>query len=185
MSLLFPHRLGAVVLAIGALGAAACSSGSGSLGLYGDAGTGDGGKAATVVDDPGPTAPTSGSCTHPASQALSQACCTERGADACGAGLFCAAFDGRTQATCYAEGSRADGQTCTADIQCSGNSCNASGICKKATPPPPPPTGKCPPTCKADTDCAATCPAIAGAVACCDTTVGICFSSKTPQCPLP
>jgi hypothetical protein len=57
------------------------------------------------------------------SQTLSEPCCADYGPDACGAGLFCAAFDGRTELTCYAEGSRLDMTECTADIQC------ASGVC--------------------------------------------------------
>lgn len=64
-------------------------------------------------------------CSAPASRALSQPCCPEHGADACGAGLFCAAFDGRTQPTCYPERSRPDGAECAASIQCTSGACNA------------------------------------------------------------
>jgi hypothetical protein len=60
----------------------------------------------------------------PASQTLSEPCCEEWGVDACGAGLFCAAFDGRKQATCYAENSRRDGEACGADLHCASRSCN-------------------------------------------------------------
>lgn len=67
----------------------------------------------------------------PKSQTLSQSCCPEWGADACGAMLFCAAFDGRTQPTCYAERSRADQATCTDDPQCQSGSCNPTvGKCR-------------------------------------------------------
>ena len=52
---------------------------------------------------------------HPPSQGLSQPCCLSHGADACGAGLFCAAFDGRKIPTCYTENSRADRATCFQD----------------------------------------------------------------------
>ena len=172
-----------MVLAGAVLGAVACSSGSGGQGLYGDAGAGDGDITDTPVDPTAGGGTTAGSCAakFPSSQSLSQPCCAERGADACGAGLFCAAFDGRTQTTCYAEGSRADGQTCTADIQCSGDSCNASGLCKKPLPPPP---KQCVPSCKVDTDCASTCPAITGGVSCCDTLTQACYGTKMPQCPI-
>ena len=69
----------------------------------------------------------------PASQGPSQPCCAEWGADACGANLFCAAFDGRTQTTCYPDHVRLGGQTCTADSQCASVACAASGVCR-ATP---------------------------------------------------
>lgn len=64
------------------------------------------------------------SCPVGPSQGSAEQCCLSYGADACGAGLFCAAFDGRTVPTCYSNGSRRDGQTCTADAQCSSMSCN-------------------------------------------------------------
>lgn len=65
------------------------------------------------------------------SQGVSQACCLGYGIDACGASLFCAAFDGRTQPTCYAEHSRLDQETCTADNQCASSSCNTTaGACR-------------------------------------------------------
>ncbi len=57
------------------------------------------------------------------SAAPSAACCLSYGADACGANLFCAAFDGRTQATCYGERTRLDNTECSADIQCLSGSC--------------------------------------------------------------
>jgi hypothetical protein len=63
-------------------------------------------------------------CSEPKSQPLSAACCPAYGIDACGANLFCAAFDGRTQATCYANGSRLPGDSCTDGRQCSSLSCN-------------------------------------------------------------
>jgi len=64
-----------------------------------------------------------GPCMVGASQGLSQPCCILLGIDACGAGLFCEAFDGRTQATCYAERSRQRGETCSDDRHCSGGRC--------------------------------------------------------------
>jgi len=190
MTLLSSRGLGVrLALAVWALGAVGCSSGSGGLGLYGDGGTGDGGRAPTTDNSStsGSTTTTDSSCTskYPASQSLSEACCAERGADACGAGLFCAAFDGRTQTTCYAERSRADGQTCTENIQCEGNACNASGICKKpTTTTPPPPPGKCTPQCDVDADCQSTCPASGSSIACCDTVTAICYQSGAGTCPV-
>src|SRR5262249_54079347 len=69
----------------------------------------------------------------PASQTQSEPCCLEWGVDACGAGLFCAAFDGRTQPTCYAEGSRRDGATCNGNVQCVSGSCNTDHGHRRAT----------------------------------------------------
>jgi hypothetical protein len=184
MALFSSRSVGGFLFAVWAAGSVACSSGSSGQGLYGDGGTGeggtgDGGPPTTTVDEPRTDASTGGSCTFPASQALSGPCCTERGADACGAGLFCAAFDGRTQPTCYPEHSRAEGQTCTEDIQCAGNTCDAGGVCKKPTVPPP---NKCPATCTAHAECQATCPATSG-IACCDTASQICYASSAAKCP--
>lgn len=62
---------------------------------------------------------------------LSSPCCPSLGVDACGGGLFCAALDGRTVATCYAERSRADGASCTEDRQCTSGECHgALGLCR-------------------------------------------------------
>ena len=55
---------------------------------------------------------------------VSEPCCEAYGVDACGAGLVCAALDGRTASTCYVEGSRADGKTCTADALCVSGACD-------------------------------------------------------------
>ncbi|MFH1809551.1 MAG: hypothetical protein ABIJ09_12460 [Pseudomonadota bacterium] len=60
----------------------------------------------------------------PVSQAESEPCCAEWNVDACGAGLFCAAFDGREQTTCYREYSRRNLTSCTEDRQCASASCN-------------------------------------------------------------
>lgn len=71
------------------------------------------------------------SCVEPASQALSEPCCLAHGMDACGAALFCAAFDGRTQPTCYPERSRLDRQSCFEDRHCASGSCNVeAGACR-------------------------------------------------------
>jgi hypothetical protein len=102
---------------------AACSSSSVGAPVDPKAGdsTGDGGAPAIRQDCSG----------LGKSQSVSQACCLNDGVDACGAGLFCAAFDGRTQPTCYVEHSRTDAQSCTADVQCVSSSCNgAVGKCR-------------------------------------------------------
>lgn len=70
----------------------------------------------------------------PKTQGASEACCPAWGVDACGASLFCAAFDGRTQATCYPLRSRADRAECTADEQCASASCNAEAGGCRSTP---------------------------------------------------
>lgn len=70
-------------------------------------------------------------CPYPASQPLSGPCCPERGIDACGALLFCAALDGRTVPTCFPERSRKAWESCTEDRQCVKGSCNrAGGFCE-------------------------------------------------------
>ena len=67
----------------------------------------------------------------PRSRTLSQSCCTEHGIDACGAELFCAAFDGRAVATCYPLYSRRGLETCLADTQCVSEHCNLqTGLCR-------------------------------------------------------
>lgn len=70
-------------------------------------------------------------CSYPAGQSVNQPCCTSNGIDACISGLFCAALDGHTTASCYFEMSRADGTSCTADDQCVSMSCNTTvGACR-------------------------------------------------------
>src|SRR5215471_12416726 len=71
------------------------------------------------------------SCTIPKSQVLSEPCCPSLGIDACGAELFCAALDGRTQATCYPNHSRHGMQTCTGGVQCLSGVCE-NGYCVSA-----------------------------------------------------
>ena len=85
-------------------------SNAGVAGMSGEAGTGGAGH---------------GQCPHGVSQPLSAPCCLELGIDACGAGLFCAAFDGREQATCYPEYSRGAGQECAEDRHCLSQRCNS------------------------------------------------------------
>ncbi len=115
------------VLILACFVAFGCSSAS-NLGTN-DAGAAvEGGQGGADADPTGP----SPSCQHPASQPLSAPCCVEQGVDACGAGLFCAAFDGRRQATCYPNRSRVGGETCTADVQCLSNVCDAGGACRAA-----------------------------------------------------
>ena len=77
--------------------------------------------------DAGATAIEAGNshCRHlPMTQAESAPCCPEYGIDACGAHLFCAAFDGRTRATCYRLYSRLDGKECDSDHHCLSKDCN-------------------------------------------------------------
>lgn len=97
------------------------SDGSASDGSASDGGLHDAGRDAEIGDvgfiDAGP-------CAFPPSQGLSEPCCLSLGIDACGAQLFCEAFDGRIQPTCYAERSRQPGQSCSADLQCSTGSCS-------------------------------------------------------------
>ena len=79
----------------------------------------DGGAAVSGCDD------------VPKVQGPSQECCPGHGADACGAHLFCAAFDGRAVPTCYLLGSRLPGEECLGNVQCSTQSCNLeTGRCR-------------------------------------------------------
>lgn len=75
-----------------------------------------------------------GKCDLPLSQPISAPCCEEQGVDACGANLFCAAFDGRSQATCYPERSRRDGESCGENRHCTSGECNIELAACKATP---------------------------------------------------
>jgi hypothetical protein len=83
---------------------------------------------------PGCSSDSGGDCAGlGASRGASQPCCPSLGQDACGASLFCAAFDGRTEATCYAERSRADLTACSADIQCVSGACHTSlALCRSS-----------------------------------------------------
>ncbi len=92
------------------------SSGSAGTGAFGGFGGGSGGGS-------GDAAVTQG-CDQPKSQSASAPCCLEYGLDACGAGLFSAAFDGRLQPTCYVDGSRLDRTEGNEDGQCVSGSCN-------------------------------------------------------------
>ena len=65
------------------------------------------------------------------SQTVSQRCCLSYGIDGCGANLFCAAFDGRTVATCYIGGSRKSLETCVEPTNCASGKCVA-GQCQSA-----------------------------------------------------
>jgi hypothetical protein len=95
---------------------------------------GGGASSSQCPDDPGPA------------RRLTESCCPTHGADACGAGLFCAAFDGRTVPVCYAERTRDDLASCTGDVQCRSNSCNHdAGVCRTLTPGDG--------TCSADVGC--------------------------------
>lgn len=77
------------------------------------------------------------------SQGLSEACDPELGIDACGAGLFCEAFDGREHHTCYALGTRLPGEECSDNAHCGNGRC-VDGVCGKALVKEP---------CETDDDC--------------------------------
>ena len=57
------------------------------------------------------------------SQGASELCNPDFGIDACGAGLFCEAFDGRKYHTCYILGSRLIGDECSSDEHCVTKNC--------------------------------------------------------------
>lgn len=110
-----------LVLAAGSVGAAACTKKVVHI-VPGTEGTEDGGANDPARD-----------CEFPKSQTVSQPCCEGWGVDACGANLFCASFDGREQATCYLERSRADMTECSEDRQCTSGECNVEhGKCVSA-----------------------------------------------------
>ena len=69
-------------------------------------------------------------CDYGPAQGLSDPCCPIHGIDACGAELFCAAFDGRTVFTCYPDGVRSAGESCLEDVHCAGGACSTVGSCK-------------------------------------------------------
>ncbi len=119
----FPRRSSlrsAVVFVAAAVSLVGCSAGSGT-GSFGDGGS-EGGVPRTLGD--GGAAIAQDCMGIPASQTVSQPCCLASGIDACGASLFCAAFDGRKQPTCYLERSRLDMTECTEDRQCTSGECN-------------------------------------------------------------
>ena len=124
--------MAAVLTAVGVI--AACNggpgAGGGELPQAGGGGGSSGSVAGGAADAGGGsrTGPGGSACkgTYPASQGPSEPCCPDWGADACGANLFCAAFDGRTQATCYPAYSRLTGQSCTANDQCLSALCAGS-----------------------------------------------------------
>lgn len=133
--------LGAGIFAAITLGAVAgCAGAGGTTGTRGDGGAdGDVGNGAATGDG-GPIVAQDCSGVG-TSQTVSQPCCLARGIDACGANLFCAAFDGRKQPTCYLERSRADMTECSEDRQCMSGSCNVEsskcrsmpgGVCSEA-----------------------------------------------------
>jgi hypothetical protein len=62
------------------------------------------------------------------SQQSSAACNPKLGIDACGAGLFCAAFDGRMTPTCYALGSRKAFEACESSNHCASGGCIFDGL---------------------------------------------------------
>lgn len=104
-----------------------CESALGGFRLVGQCG---GASDGAVLDSDAGTTPRDGSDASapsmlPPSQGLSQPCEPSYGLDACGAALFCAAFDGRTIPTCYPEGVRRSGEACGEDRHCATQSCHA------------------------------------------------------------
>jgi hypothetical protein len=93
---------------------------------------GDNGSTDTCSDEGCPGSDAIANCKEIGpSQPVSSACCPEWGPDACGASLFCAAFDGRTIPTCYMEHSRASQDECFDDLHCISSSCNTDvGKCR-------------------------------------------------------
>ncbi len=112
------------------------------------------------------------SCANtPPDQTVSEPCCASYGVDACGAGLFCAAFDGRKYPTCYPLHSRQSLEACTADDQCALGSCNtATGFCRSSAYEPCTAATGC---VQPDQHCVSACPDMSGHVDCssslCDT----------------
>jgi hypothetical protein len=100
---------------------AACSAGGSST----QTSSGGGG----VKAGGGPSSGDPGTCTQAKSRGPSEACCLDLGVDACGANLFCAAFDGRTQATCYPNSSRKLGEACLANENCVSSLCTETMRC--------------------------------------------------------
>lgn len=120
---IFPRVLGAGILAAVAAGALVGCSGSGGTATTRFDGGAEADGGIRPVTDGGVGAPQDCSGIGP-SQTVSQPCCLANGVDACGANLFCAAFDGRKHPTCYLERSRADMAECSEDRQCTSGSCN-------------------------------------------------------------
>lgn len=106
------------------------SAGCGVAPASPDAGPVDGAPPWVDLDaSPRPDVGRTEDCTLMPVQSVSEACCEAFGIDACGGGLFCAAFDGRTIGTCYALGSRTNGQECREDAHCGSGLCGAGGHC--------------------------------------------------------
>lgn len=108
-------------------------------------------------------------CDGKKSRGPSESCCPSFGVDACGAELFCAAFDGRTQATCYVLGSRKSLEECTEDEQCLTKVCAKSGKCVSLL-------GE---ACKADVGCSQATGTQGSPTACVDDK---CATVKLQQC---
>ncbi len=85
----------------------------------------DGGPAA---NDAGPGPTDAGACDFLPAQPEGGPCCGELGVDACSLGLFCDAYDGRTQTVCYRLGSRTFGETCHDPTHCAAGQC-VDGVC--------------------------------------------------------
>ncbi len=146
---------------LAACGSGPARSGAGGAGPGDGPATGGGGHGQGGLPGPGGSggAGSGSDCTSLGrSRGPTQECCRTFGIDACGALLFCAAFDGRTTPTCYPERSRLDGQSCDEDRDCTSGACSATAhACKSVL-------GQ---ACTAEIGCA---PAPTGRPAACDTT---------------
>lgn len=71
-----------------------------------------------------------GACEFPPAQPEGGPCCDGLGVDACSLGLFCDAYDGRTQTVCYRLGSRTFGETCHDPTHCTAGDC-VNGVCAR------------------------------------------------------
>ncbi len=90
------------------------------------AGCGEGDPGNAVPGNGFKAAQASGCGTLPKTQGLSQPCCPDYKLDACGATLFCAAFDGRKTFSCYPENSRGLQQACFENRHCASNICSTT-----------------------------------------------------------
>lgn len=96
---------------------------------------GDGGPGAAdggaEPEDSGPGGADGGGCEFPPAQPEGGPCCAGLGVDACSLGLFCDAYDGRSQTVCYRLGSRVLGDTCHDSTHCAAGNC-LNGVCARA-----------------------------------------------------
>jgi len=134
------RRLSLLAVAVLSLSLGGCSSGTGEedpivLEVQDTESPDPSADAGSDTSDGADTGGQSCKDEYPVSQGATEPCCPEWGVDACGANLFCAAFDGRTQPTCYGIRSRQAGQSCHEDRHCNSESC-IDGTCAYAKEQP-------------------------------------------------